>query len=108
MAITQLPAGRLEIIPGVGPSIGRDLKDLGFGRVEDLAGADPEQMYAALCELRGTRIDRCVLYVFRCAAYFASTPDPEPARLKWWHWKDTENARGKRLMAGTRQSASIR
>lgn len=79
---------RLQAIPGVGPSIARDLFDLGFRSVPELAGADPEEMYGRLCALRQTRQDRCVLYVFRCAVYFASTPAPVLEKLKWWNWKD--------------------
>ncbi|UCF36402.1 MAG: helix-hairpin-helix domain-containing protein [Acidobacteriota bacterium] len=78
----------LTEIPGVGPSISSDLRDLGFHTVADLRGQDPEQMYRDLIELRGSRIDRCVLYVFRCAVYFAGESDPEPELLKWWNWKD--------------------
>ena len=29
-----------------------------------------------------------MLYVLRCAVYFAETPAPDPLRLKWWAWKD--------------------
>jgi len=34
--------------------------------------------------------DRCILYVFRCAVYFAETPANEQnsEKLKWWNWKD--------------------
>ena len=38
-------------------------------------------------------IDRCMLYVLRCAVYFASTPRPEPEKLLWWNWKDPRPAR---------------
>lgn len=79
---------RLQSIPGVGPSLSRDLWDLGFQRVQDLTGQAPEAMYQRLMELRGEHVDRCVLYVFRCAVYFAETPEPDPDRLKWWNWKD--------------------
>jgi len=79
---------RLQSIPGVGRSISRDLADLGFVSVEDLKGADPEEMYTRLCMLRGSHIDRCMLYVFRCAVYYASHAEHEPERLKWWNWKD--------------------
>ena len=79
----------LQRIPGVGPSIARDLQDLGMRRVEDLRDADPQSLYDELCALRGAHIDRCVLYVFRCAVYFASNGDHDPELLKWWSWKDT-------------------
>lgn len=78
----------LQSIPGVGPGIEKDLVDLGYSRVADLRDADPESMYDALCRIRGTRVDRCILYVFRCAVYYASGPAHDPERLKWWYWKD--------------------
>lgn len=78
----------LQIIPGIGPSLAEDLMDLGFHRVPDLRGADPETMYRRLIDLRGTHIDRCVLYAFRCAVYYAETADPDTEKLKWWNWKD--------------------
>jgi hypothetical protein len=87
---------QLQVIPGVGPSIARDLTDLGFHRVEDLQGADPEAMYARLCALRGAHVDRCMLYVFRCAVYFASHAEHDPERLKWWSWKDEKPGRRRR------------
>ena len=77
----------LQTIPGVGPIIAQDLADLGYHEVADLSGVDPEEMYRELCELRGTQVDRCVLYVFRCAVYFASNTTHSAAKLKWWNWK---------------------
>jgi hypothetical protein len=66
----------------------RDLVALGVASVDDLRARDPERLYADLCALQGCAVDRCVLYAFRCAVYFAGTPDPEPGLLQWWHWKD--------------------
>jgi hypothetical protein len=80
----------LQEIPGVGPSIARDLCDLGVQRVADLRGADPEQLYRRLCTLRGVPVDRCVLYVFRCAVYYAGNREHDTELLKWWNWKDVE------------------
>ncbi|HHE74686.1 MAG TPA: hypothetical protein ENL37_06325 [Desulfobacteraceae bacterium] len=51
-------------------------------------GENPESMYENLMALRGEHIDRCVLYVFRCAVYFSSNSVHEPELLKWWNWKD--------------------
>ena len=78
----------LEEIPGVGTSISKDLEDIGIREVRDLRGRDPEKLYGDLCGLRGTRIDRCVLYVFRCAVYYASNRNHSPQLLKWWNWMD--------------------
>ena len=36
-----------------------------------------------------------MLYTFRCAVYYASTPRPKPALLKWWNWKDPVSAPGR-------------
>ncbi len=78
----------LLTIPGVGPSIARDLRELGYASVSDLRDQDPEQMYTTFCEIRGTRVDRCVLYVFRCAVYYSSNTAHDAEKLKWWNWKD--------------------
>ena len=76
----------LRRIPGVGKSIAQDLLDLGFQSVEDLRGHDPQEMYERFCEMQGVRIDRCLLYVFRCAVYYASNEQHDPELLKWWNW----------------------
>lgn len=78
----------LQIIPGVGPSIAKDLFDLGIKSVQDLKNKNPETLYLKLCKLRNAKIDRCVLYVFRSAVYFASHKKHNAEKLKWWNWKD--------------------
>ena len=75
-------------IPGVGKSISQDLWDMGYRERDDLRGQDPQEMYERLCTLRKTELDRCMLYVFRCAIYFVSEPKPDAALLKWWNWSD--------------------
>ena len=84
----EIASRDLQTIPGVGASIAQDLVDLGYASASSLRGADPEGMYQKLCELRGTHIDRCVLYEFRCAVYFSSSETYDPNLLKWWNWKD--------------------
>ena len=78
----------LQVIPGVGKSVSQDLYALGIRTVGDLKGQDPQQLYDRMCELQGCKIDRCLLYVFRCAVYFASHDRHDPKLLKWWNWKD--------------------
>ncbi len=78
----------LRRVPGVGKSIARDLWNLGVRSVGELRGQDPEVLYERLCVYQGARVDRCMLYVFRCAVYFASDERHEPELLKWWNWKD--------------------
>ena len=77
-------------IPGVGKSIANDLLNININSVEDLKGKDPQDLYNRSNEYAGVVQDRCLLYVFRCAVYFAENPDPEPEKLKWWRWKDTK------------------
>jgi hypothetical protein len=78
----------LQQIPGVGPSLARDLRLLGVQTVADLRGRDPEQLYRELQARLGHHVDRCVLYVFRSSVYFAGQPRPEPELTRWWNWKD--------------------
>ena len=84
----QQATRQLQEIPGVGKSIAEDLWLLGIRRVADLKGKDPEKLYIKRCAQVGMQIDRCLLYVFRCAVYYASTQRHEPELLKWWNWKD--------------------
>ena len=81
-------SGNLQRIPGIGPNMAQDLRDLGIYRVRDLVGKDPERMYKQLCLLHKMDLDRCVLYVFRCAVYFANNESHDPELLKWLNWKD--------------------
>ena len=89
-------------IPGVGPAMAKDLELLGYRAVADLRGEDPQAMYERMKAMSGGSLDRCVLYVFRCAVYYAETPAPDPEKLKWWNWKDmnvqcpTRNVQGRR------------
>ena len=75
-------------IPGVGKTTALDLWNLGLRGVDELRGRDPQALYEATEALAGMHVDRCVLYVYRCAVYFAETANPEPEKLKWWNWKD--------------------
>ena len=80
----------LEQIPGVGKAIAEDLRHIGITSVSQLKSKDPEKLYRKLCRFRASPVDRCVLYVFRCAVYYATTRDPDPERLQWWTWKDKD------------------
>lgn len=80
----------LTRIPGVGKSIANDLWNIGIRSIADLRGCDPEALYHMSNELAGVKQDRCLLYVFRSAVYYAETPvgEQETAKLQWWNWKD--------------------
>jgi hypothetical protein len=78
----------LQTIPGVGPSLAGDLFGLGITSVAKLKRKNPERLYNRLEKQVGIHVDRCVLYVFRCAVYYAESSKPDPQLLKWWNWKD--------------------
>lgn len=80
----------LKQIPGVGDKTAEDLQNLGIRSADDLCGRDPEELYHELCVLQEKNIDRCMLYVFRCAVYYVSHDKHDQELLKWWNWKDRE------------------
>ncbi|MBS1758773.1 MAG: pathogenicity locus [Bacteroidetes bacterium] len=80
----------LRQIPGVGISIANDLYQIGIQCIADLKTKNPEELYNQSNIYAGCTQDRCLLYVFRCAVYYAKTPlqKQQPDKLKWWNWKD--------------------
>jgi len=80
----------LEVIPGVGFVLAGELRSIGINSCGDLVGADAKVLYEKLCDFKSMHVDRCVLYVFRCAVYYASNDEHDPELLKWWNWKDEE------------------
>jgi hypothetical protein len=77
-----------EKIPGVGSKIAKYIEELGIQNTAQLAQANPEKMYTKFCVLRGEKIDRCLLYVFRGAVTFAQ----KPHQKQWWEFKERSNA----------------
>ncbi|HTN47008.1 MAG TPA: helix-hairpin-helix domain-containing protein [Flavipsychrobacter sp.] len=93
MRYTSSQIKSLTVIPRVGKSIATDLLNIGIRQVEDLAGRDPAKLYDESNAFAGCIQDRCLLYVFRCAVYFAETPAAlqDPEKLKWWNWKELQD-----------------
>ena len=69
----------LLTIPNVGKNTKEDLLKLGVTCVEEKD-----------CEIKKYREDKCQLYVFRQAVYYAEHETHEQEKLKWWYWKDKE------------------
>ena len=78
----------LREIPGVGARIAAVMEALGIREVSDLRGRDPEELYLKECLMKGYQEDRCALYVWRAAVYYADHETRDPEKLKWWYWKD--------------------
>ena len=93
----------LQEIPGVGPRIAGYLESVGVHHVADLRGAAPEDLYRRLCRNHARSLDRCLLYVLRCAVYYASPRRPQSHLLKWWHWKDAAPAESKSRPEGEKK-----
>ncbi|MFA5166304.1 MAG: helix-hairpin-helix domain-containing protein [Candidatus Paceibacterota bacterium] len=83
----DINSNNLQIIPGVGKSIAKDLQNIGIHSVADLKGRDADNLYELSNKYVGTVQDKCLLYVFREAIYFAEG-GRKPEKLKWWNWKD--------------------
>ena len=86
----------LLVIPYVGKNTKEDLINIGINCVEDLVNQDPEDLFLKDCVYKKRQEDKCQLYVFRMAVYFAEHEFPEAEKLKWWYWKDREYHREKK------------
>lgn len=78
----------LEGIPGVGEKMAGEMRRIGIESANGLVGQSADELYQRLCDFKGSAVDRCVLYVFRCAIYYAENDEHDPELLKWWNWKD--------------------
>jgi hypothetical protein len=96
----------LQAIPGVGPSIAADLRAIGIEDPTGLRSQYPERLFARSNALKSVTQDRCLLYVFRCAVYFANTSRRQPELLKWWNWSDDALARRGKPRAGRPRAAT--
>ena len=78
----------LQTIPGVGANMARHLESIGCPTLESLRGQDPEALYQKDCLTQGRQVDRCVLYVYRLAVYYAEHGACPLDKPNWWNWKD--------------------
>jgi len=81
---------RLEDLPNIGKSIAADLRTLGILTPDQLATADPLELFLRLATPMGQRHDPCVLYVLLAAKHFLLTGEARP----WWDF----TARGRQLL----------
>lgn len=78
----------LITVPNIGKNIKDDLLKIGITCAEDLRGKDPQRLYEEDCARKGCEEDKCQLYVFRAAVYYADNERHDSEKLKWWYWKD--------------------
>ncbi len=70
----------------MGKAMLADFSLLGIQNTDQLANADPDELYDRLCERTGVRHDICCLDVFRCAVAQARDPQLSPEKRNWWYW----------------------
>lgn len=80
---------RFTDLPNIGPAMARDFACLGYEGPQQLAAADPLQLYRALAETTGQDHDPCVLDVFMSVTDFLAGHPPRP----WWHYTDERKRR---------------
>ena len=79
----------LRNIPGIGLNMERHLFDAGYTNIASLKGQDPAVIYDKDCIAQGITVDRCALYCYRLAVYFADNEGILPDdKQNWWNWKD--------------------
>lgn len=83
----------LQTLPGVGPSVAQDLWELGVRKPEQLKGKDAEALYEQFCALKKAKVDRCLLYTFRCAIHYVEHEKHPQACLQWGNWSDEKQGK---------------
>jgi len=79
----------LEQISGIGKNMANHLTKAGFPTIESLKGQDPEEIYLRDCAAQNSEVDRCALYTYRLAVYYADQGGVlPPEKTNWWDWKD--------------------
>lgn len=78
----------LQTIPGIGKRISEDFRHIGIWHINDLKGKNPEKLYKKSNKYEGAVQDRCLLYTYRYAVYFAEHKKLDPKKSRWWNWKD--------------------
>ena len=81
-----IDARKLRDLRGIGKAMLVDFDQLGIKSVAQLARANPDKLYTRLEEIRGQRMDPCVLDTFRCAVAQARNPLLPREQCDWWYW----------------------
>jgi len=79
----------LRSLMNVGPATQKDLALLGITTIEQLAQANPNELYERLQIITGTIHDPCVWDVFAAIIHEAKTGEKTP----WWHWTSIRKAK---------------
>ena len=87
--MNELPKSDLIQIPGIGKNMAQHLINAGYPVIASLKGQDPEEVYLKDCAYQGCPVDRCALYAYRLAVWYADNDGIlPPDKQNWWDWKD--------------------
>ena len=79
----------LTKIPGIGNNMAEHLIKAGYPEIESLKGKNHDDIYREDCLAQGMEVDRCALYCYRLAVYYADHNGKLPEEKEnWWNWKD--------------------
>ena len=81
-ATNAIEVQKWQDIPNVGPKMERDFVALGLRCPEDLKDADAFTLYKGICNVRGVRLDPCVLDTYMAAVDFMNGAPAKP----WWQY----------------------
>ncbi len=82
----------LQGLRSIGPASLKDFDLLGVTSLNDLTGRDPQELYDALCRLKGQKVDICCLDVMHCAVAQARNPHLPPEQRDWFWWSRNRKA----------------
>ncbi len=77
----------LMLIPRMDASTARDLIDLGFSRIYELAGRSPDALYESLRK-KNPEAPLFKLHLLRMAVYYSEESDPDHQKLRPEVWTD--------------------
>jgi adenine-specific DNA glycosylase len=81
---------KLTTIPGIGKTFEKDFARIGINNIEDLVGANPEEVFARLSFINTAdhhKTSKNYLYVIRMVIYYANG-GRGAEKLKWSAWRD--------------------
>lgn len=79
----------LQKIPGIGKDMEHHLIAAGYTSIDSLKGQNPEEIYEKDCIAQGCHVDRCALYCYRLAVWYADHDgELPPDKQNWWNWKE--------------------
>ena len=82
----------LHGLRSIGPASLKDFDLLGVTSLDDLSGRDPQELYDALCRLKGQKVEICCLDVMHCAVAQARNPHLPPEQRDWFWWSRNRKA----------------